>query len=102
MKVESNKVYCLQNIDKINEQRKQYRETNKEKLAENDKEYYEKNKEIIAERKKMYYEKNQEAINQKQAEKITCLLCGCILRRGDITRHQRTKKCQTLSECQAS
>ena len=65
-------------------------EKNKETITERLKQYYEKNKETLVERSKQHYEKERQAQIERQKEKITCLLCGCISRRGDIARHQRT------------
>ena len=71
------------------EYNKKYREKNKEKIKERDKEYYEQNKEKFKQQKKEYYEKNKEYYN----EKITCDICGSIIRRNGIARHKKTKKC---------
>ena len=94
----SQKEYKKQyNIDN-KEYFKQYREDHKDKIAEQKKHYCEKHKDEIIERKKQFYEMNKETINEKRKEKITCLLCGCISRRSDIAKHQRSIKCQTLSK----
>jgi predicted GIY-YIG superfamily endonuclease len=75
------------------DERKNYYYDNVDKLLKQKKDYREKNKQIIAEKKKIYQLKNKEKIAEQQKEKITCPICGSIVRKGDIARHQRTKKC---------
>ena len=57
--------------------------------------YYEQNREQINERHKQYYIKNKDVITTIQKQKLTCD-CGCVIRRGDMARHKRTKKHQEL------
>ena len=71
------------------EKKKEYRENNKEKINERDRKYYENNKE----KKKEYYENNKEKINEYKNVKIECKFCGSIVRKSDISRHQKSKKC---------
>lgn len=59
------------------------------------KQYYEKHKDVITERHKQYYENNKDKILSIQKQKLTCD-CKCIIRRGDLARHLRTKKHQEL------
>ena len=73
---------------------KKYREKNKEQISEYKKMYYQKNKEQISENDKQYYQKNKEQINEKNKEKVECEYCKSIVRRGNITRHQKTKRCK--------
>ena len=89
--VEEKKEYRNNNKEKIAEKKKKYYENNKEKIAEKKKKYNEDNKEIIAEIKKKYYENNKE----KNKEKIKCNICGCESTRSNLTRHQKSKKCQS-------
>ena len=84
-KKEHTKEYYLKNSDKIAEHRKQYYDTSPEKREDVN---------------RKFYEKTRQTQLEKQKEQITCLLCGCIARRGDIARHRRTAKCQRLSEGQ--
>ena len=72
-KIKSTKEWIKNNPDKC----KKYREDNKEKMKEYEKKYYEDNKEKIKEYKN---------------EKILCKVCNCNVRRGDISRHKKTKK----------
>jgi len=57
--------------------------------------YYEQNREQINERHKKYYENHKENILDIRKQKLTCD-CKCIIRRGDLARHLRTKKHQEL------
>jgi len=68
---------------------KKYYENNKEKLKEKEKEYYEKNKNKIKKINKKYYEDNKEKINMK----INCPICNSLIRKYDLKRHQKSKKC---------
>jgi len=58
-----------------------------------DKNYYEKNKDTIKEQNKENYEKNKEQIKEKNKIKIECE-CGCLVRKGNLSRHLKTKKHQ--------
>ena len=44
-----------------------------------------------SEKAKQYYQKNKENIKIKNNEMIECE-CGCIMKRGELTRHRKTKK----------
>jgi len=57
------------------------------------KEWIVNNREKVLEHKKTYYHKNKEQINEKLKEKMPCDICGSIVRKGDIKKHQGTKKC---------
>ena len=43
---------------------------------------------------KIRYENNKEKILEKHREKITCDICGSIIRRDSLARHKRTSKCK--------
>jgi len=79
------KIYREQNKEKL----QQYREKNKEKTAEYDKKYRQNNKEKLKVRDKLYYENNKDRLK----ETLTCSICGSIVRKDGIKRHQRGKKC---------
>ena len=64
---------------------KEWREDNKEKLKVRDKIYRENNKEKIKE----YYQQKKEKLN----EKIPCPICGSIVRKDGIKRHQQRQIC---------
>ena len=55
------------------------------------KEYRQKNKEYRKEKNQEWYQANKAEILEQNKEKIECE-CGSIVRRRDITRHNRTKK----------
>ena len=42
---------------------------------------------------KEYYEDNKEKISEQNKEKNCCEFCGRFIRKYEIRRHQRTKKC---------
>ena len=86
--------------------RQEYYQDNKKELLQIKKEYYENHKEYITQYKKLYHINNKEHIHQikkenyednkdniltKLRERITCE-CGCILSRGNTTRHKKSLK----------
>ena len=95
--LEKKKKYNEANKEKISEKKKKYNEANKEKISEKRKEYNEANKEKISEKKKKYNEANKEKISEKRKEKVRCE-CGSILRKSDMSRHQKSKKHQELKK----
>ena len=116
-----NSCFCYgKDKERMNKYNIAYRETNKEKTAEYNKEYHIDNKERLKEKKTEYmkqyridnkerlkeysdnhnkelYEKNKVIILQQSAEKQTCE-CGCIITKGAMWRHQKTKKHLKLLE----
>ena len=74
---------------------KQYRQDNIDKFNERHKQYYQANKQTILERGKQYHENNKESISQRRTETIMCNVCGCEVKRGYISTHQKTKKCKS-------
>jgi len=87
------KEYYENNKEYFNEKKKIYTQNNKEKVVEYLKEYRKINKEKLTEKNKIYRENNKEIINDKRKEKTTCPICGSIVRKSDLKKHQRTKKC---------
>jgi len=79
--------YNIDNKEILSQKAKEYNEKNKEKITENKKRYYEENKEKFIERARNRYEKNKEKIN----EKCVCELCGLILSKKSLTRHNKRK-----------
>lgn len=69
----------------------------KESQKKSQKIYYEKNKKKIIEREKkkmkIYYKKNRNKILKKGAVKINCPICNCLIRKDNLRRHKKTKKC---------
>jgi hypothetical protein len=92
-KKEYQKEYNEINKEKIAERKKKYNEINKEKIAETKKKYKEQNKEYLKEKNKEYREKNKEYLK----EKITCE-CGCLIRKSNLSIHQKTPKHIKLME----
>ena len=97
---EKSKQYREDNKEKIKEKRKQHYENNKEKLLEKGKKYKETNNEKIKqyrednkEKTKQHYENNKEKILEQAKEKVVCDHCGSEIRKSDIVRHKKTKKC---------
>ena len=74
---------------------KQYRQDNIDKFNERNKQYYQANKQTILERANQYHENNKEHISQRRTETIMCNVCGCEVKRGYISTHQKTKKCKS-------
>jgi len=72
---------------------KQYHQDNREKISEQKKQYYQDNRDNIAEYHKQYYQDNRDEIAEQRKQKITCDICGSIVRKSDILKHKKTKKC---------
>jgi hypothetical protein len=70
---------------------------NKDKIKKNTNKYYYDNKDKIAERDKQYRIKNKTKISERQNEKVTCK-CGCIVSKGNLSQHKKTKKHLKLME----
>ncbi len=87
------KEWYQSNKDKIQEKSKEYYENNKDKILEYQKQRHDNNKDKINEKKKEYYENNKDKIKDKMKEKVECEFCKSIVCKGDIRKHQRTKKC---------
>tara|TARA_E500000318_G_scaffold105612_1_gene112691 strand:+ start:362 stop:907 length:546 start_codon:yes stop_codon:yes gene_type:complete len=88
-----NKVIPIRTKEEIKEYQKKWYEDNKEKVNDRKRNWYEKNKEKILEYHKELYHKNKEKINEKMKEKILCDICGSIVSRRNLKRHQLQKKC---------
>uniref|UniRef100_UPI00404B8C07 GIY-YIG nuclease family protein n=1 Tax=Flavobacterium sp. TaxID=239 RepID=UPI00404B8C07 len=72
-----------------------YRNEHKEERREYDKQYRENNRVKILQQHKEYNEVNKERDAILKAEKIKCE-CGCIVSRGNLAPHRRTKKHEQL------
>jgi len=73
--------------------KKEWYKDNKEIILEKKKEYRDANKEIKKEQDKKYREANKEILSEKAKQKIKCDHCGCEITKGNLSRHQKTKKC---------
>ena len=94
------KEYYQNNSEKIkeyyqnnSEKFKEYYQNNSEKIKEQTKEYYQNNSEKIKEQTKEYKKNNSEKIKEKRKEKIECEFCHSVVRKDDMSRHHKTKKC---------
>jgi hypothetical protein len=74
--------------------KKQHYQDNKEKINEQHKQYYHDNKQNINERVKHYQQNNREKISEQTKQKIECPICGSMVRKYGMKRHQRTAKCK--------
>ena len=83
----TNKEWRDDNIKKVLEKQKIYRENHKEKI----KEYYENNKDEQIKKQQVYYENNKEKILEKWKTKITCD-CGCIITKVYLKKHLLSNK----------
>ena len=41
---------------------------------------------------RIYYHKNKERINENKKEKVLCNVCNCMIRKADISKHNKRKK----------
>lgn len=89
---EKKKDYYKKNKEKLAKYKKEYNLKNKETLAKRSKEKYERNKEVILQKKKEKYQQNKNKIN----EKIKCSICGSIVMKRGLKRHQRSIKCKSF------
>lgn len=85
------KEWYIDNKEEVLERVKDYRESKPEIIKERKKKYAEQNKEQIAEYQKYYANVNKEKLKQYKKEKTTCI-CGSVFRKGEKSRHERTKK----------
>jgi len=98
----SQKEYQLNIKDKIKEYKKEYYQDNRGNVLKKQQEYAIENKDKIKEYKKEYQLNNKDKIKEYQKEryiknekmikqKVTCE-CGCLIRKGNILQHKKTKK----------
>ena len=97
-----NKKWRLEHQEEIKEYRQdhkeqqkeyynKYRQDHKEQIKEQGKQYRLEHREQKKEYLKEYYQDHKEQLKAKRSEKITCE-CGCIIARGDISKHKKTTK----------
>ena len=97
--IQKSKEYQLKNKDKIKETKKEYRLKNSDKIKEIQKEYRLNNKDKSKEYQTEYKLKNKEYLKEYNKVKITCE-CGCLVSKGNIPRHTKSKK--HLNQIQSS
>jgi hypothetical protein len=91
------KQYLEKNRDILTQYKKEYYENNKDKFLEIFKEYRIKNKDIIKEKLKEYRKENKEKIDEKAKIKIKCDNCNLMIRKSNILRHKKSKKCININ-----
>ena len=94
--LEARESYYIRNNECINKQipgrtHQEWCEDNKVHIAQQNKERYQANKVHIVQKVKEYQEANKAYLKEYCSTKIQCE-CGCVLRRGSLARHSRTKK----------
>jgi hypothetical protein len=94
-KKEYNKEYYKENQDILIQKCKEYRDNNKDIIAIQRQKYRIVNKDIINQKSHLHYEANKDIINEQKKEKISCV-CGCIIRKSDIARHNKSNKHQNF------
>jgi len=85
--------YREDNREKINVRSREYHQKHKEEQNAKNREYREKNKEKLNANCREWHEKNKDEHNAKKREKVECEFCGCMSSKGNIVRHQKSKKC---------
>ena len=83
----TDKEWRLDNIEKLQIQKKQYNDDNKDKM----KQYYLHNKEDIKIKNKNNYEKNKNLLQQQRSVTYLCE-CGIQIKLYDKERHSKSKK----------
>ena len=91
------KAYRIENKDKIAESSKNWRENNKEWASIKSKENYQANIDVRREQHKNWYNDNKEDVIKKRTVLIQCDVCKTMLQKNSISRHQKTKKCQSFT-----
>ena len=81
------KEYRQENLEKI----KKHRQENLEKIKEQKQKHYQNNKEQIKEYNQEYYQNNKERIDENRKQIVTCI-CGCEIRKSDLSKHLKTNK----------
>jgi|TARA_R110000787_G_scaffold45630_1_gene111327 hypothetical protein len=79
-------------IEQLKKNQKKYNDNHKDKIKETNKKYNENNKD-----KKREYDKDRN--KNKIYEKVKCDLCGTVLCKHNLLRHQKTMSCKKHYEC---
>ncbi len=87
-------IKAFDSFNKLNENiagrtQKKWAEDNVDKRKEYLKEYRKKNNE----EKSIYLKKYYEFTKGERKKEINCNVCGCLITKQSLTRHQKTKKC---------
>ena len=89
----SREEYTELHRDYFNKLRRDDYHANKEEYNRKDRERWNDRKEQQSKYKKEKYKLNKELILAKQKERIICDNCGSEIRKGDLARHKKSKKC---------
>jgi group I intron endonuclease len=81
---------------KITEQN--YRDKNKDIIKEKGLKYRECNRGSRNDIQRVYYKDNKDIINEKQKEQLECKVCGCMIIRSNMSRHNKSKRCINFSK----
>lgn len=87
------KIYYDKNREEIIEKNKLYNLENKQKKKDYQKEYYIRTRTKQNEKNEKYRKNNADLIKEKRNSKVKCDRCNCIVSRGYLTKHTKTKKC---------
>jgi hypothetical protein len=85
------KQYNDQHKDEIKKYKKQYYEEHKDEKKEYDKQYHKEHKDELNKKHKQYHKEHKDELNKKKKQKVTCE-CGCIVAKGYLSQHRKTKK----------
>ena len=91
LRKEKARQYQQNNRERISNKQKDYYQKNRQRLIEKAMRYNQDNRESLSEYKKGYYEAHKAEIAEKAKEKVTCQ-CGSTVRKGDLSRHNKTAK----------
>ena len=83
---------------KIKERDFNYRLNNQEQISLSKKKWQQNNKEKLKEYNKNWYETNKLEINKNKSIKIECQYCKTLIRKSDIARHHKTKRCLAIQK----
>ena len=90
------KLYNEANKDTISAYQKQRYEANKDAILAQKKLYNEANKDTISAYQKQYRESNKDTLSAQAAQLTTCQICNSIVCKGALTKHKKSKRCQSF------
>ena len=96
------KEYYEENKQQLQTKSNEYYYANREEQLRKSSEWRKLNKDLIKQTMKTYRENNQEKLfnyresaKEYRAQKITCNICSTCVSRGNMSTHQKTKKCKS-------
>jgi hypothetical protein len=87
-----NKLKPIISEEERKQEKRDYRKKHRDEMLIKSKIYYEKEKEKIKKRASDWYVANKEKVKSRQDERITCDICQCSFRRGEISAHNKSLK----------